>query len=281
MTEPTPENRLKSETLSLREKLYIIIFGTDTPAGKAFDLILIYTIIISVVAVALDSVAAVNQRFGDWLYIAEWGFTIAFTIEYLVRIYCSPQPLRYMRSFFGLVDLLSILPTYIAFFVPGSNYLLTIRIMRVLRIFRILKLIRYLSEANILMRSLFLARRKIFVFLSFVLALTTIFGSIMFVVEGPENGFTSIPKSVYWAIVTITTVGYGDVAPQTAIGQAIAAMTMITGYSVIAVPTGIITAELATEMQRSMGRFACKNCERSGHDADAQHCKYCGAKLFS
>ena len=266
---------------SLRQKLYIIIFGTDTPAGKTFDLVLIYAILISVMAVALDSVADINQHYGHWLYRVEWFFTIAFTLEYLVRIYCSPNPLRYMRSFFGMVDLLSILPTYIAFFVPGSNYLLTIRILRVLRIFRVLKLIRYLSEANILMRSLFLSRRKIFVFLCFVLALTTIFGSIMFLVEGPENGFTSIPRSIYWAIVTITTVGYGDIAPHTVLGQAIAAMTMITGYSVIAVPTGIITAELASEMQRSRGHFACKNCERTGHDSDAQHCKYCGAKLFS
>jgi voltage-gated potassium channel len=263
----------------LREKTYEVIFGTNTPAGKAFDLALIYAISISVSAVALSSVSAINAIYGDYLLAVEWFFTIIFTLEYLTRIYCSPKPLHYVRSFYGMVDLLSILPTYLAFLLPGSNYLLMIRIMRVLRIFRVLKLMRYMSEANILMRSIRLSRRKILVFFSFILALTSIFGSLMFIIEGPEHGFTSIPKSIYWAIVTITTVGYGDIAPQTVLGQAIASLAMITGYSVIAVPTGIITAELANEMQRSKARFVCANCNKADHDQDASYCKHCGSQL--
>jgi voltage-gated potassium channel len=266
--------------LHIRNKLNEIIFGTETPAGKYFDLILIYAILLSVLAVALDSVAGFHIKYSRVFLFIEWFFTLLFTLEYLTRIWVHPQPLRYIRSFYGIVDLLSILPTYISYFFPGANYLMVIRILRVLRIFRILKLMRYLSEANILLRSLKASRRKIFVFLFFVLALTTVFGSVVFIVEGPDNGFTSIPKCIYWAIVTITTVGYGDITPQTPFGQAIAALAMITGYSVIAVPTGIITAELASEMQRHKGAFVCKNCDRGGHDSDARHCKFCGAKLF-
>lgn len=265
----------------IKAKLYEIIFGTETPAGKRFDLILIYTIIISVIAVAVDSVAEYHLSFGHYLLIAEWGFTLLFTLEYVVRIWVHPKPWAYIRSFYGIVDLLSILPTYIAYLVPQASFMMIIRILRVLRIFRILRLFRYLSEANILLRSLKASRRKIFVFFCFVLALTTIFGSLMFVIEGPENGFSSIPKSIYWAIVTITTVGYGDISPQTPLGQAIAAVAMITGYSVIAVPTGILTAELAVEMQRSKESFSCSKCLRPGHDSDALHCKFCGVSLHS
>lgn len=264
---------------SLRESIYIIIFGTDTKAGKLFDLVLIYAICISVTAVALDSVADINTRFGHYLYILEWAFTIVFTLEYALRIYSSPQPMRYITSFYGLVDLLSILPTYLTFLLPGSNFLLMIRILRVLRIFRILKLMRYMNEANVLTQSILLARRKIFIFFSCVLALACIFGSMMFLIEGPENGFTSIPKSVYWAIVTITTVGYGDITPHTILGQMVAALLMMTGYSVIAVPTGIITAELANEMQRQKDLSQCPSCYRVGHDQDANYCKFCGGSM--
>lgn len=263
----------------LRLRTYVVIFGTSTPAGKRFDLLLIYTIIISVIAVALDSVVAIQKSVGNALFIAELCFTFLFTIEYLVRIWCHPHPWRYIRSFYGVVDLISILPTYFSFFVTHANYLVVIRILRVLRIFRILRLMRYLSDANILMRSLWLSRRKILIFFSLVMAITTIFGSFMYIIEGPENGFTSIPKSIYWAIVTVTTVGYGDISPHTVLGQTVASLAMILGYSIIAVPTGIITAELASELQRDKATKSCQNCKRSGHDSDAIHCKYCGADL--
>ena len=264
----------------LRLQTYVVIFGTSTKAGKRFDLLLIYIILASVFLIALDSVQSIQQAVGTSFYIAELIFTFLFTIEYIVRIWCHPHPWRYVRSFYGIVDLISILPTYFGFFVTHANYLVVIRILRVLRIFRILRLMRYLSEANILMRSLWLSRRKIFIFFSLVMAITTIFGSLMYIIEGPENGFSSIPKSIYWAIVTITTVGYGDISPQTVLGQTIASLAMILGYSIIAVPTGIITAELASEMQRDKSERKCHRCSRSGHDNDAIHCKFCGADLF-
>lgn len=265
----------------LRLRTYVVIFGTSTPAGKRFDLLLIYLIIASVIAIALDTVQAVQDSVGKAFFIAELVFTALFTIEYCVRVWCHPHPWRYIRSFYGIVDLLSILPTYFSFFIVNANYLVVIRILRVLRIFRILKLMRYLSEANILMRSLWLSRRKIFIFFSLVMAITTIFGSLMYIIEGPVHGFTSIPKSIYWAIVTVTTVGYGDISPQTVLGQTIASLAMILGYSIIAVPTGIITAELASELQRDKATKACRNCKRTGHDSDAIHCKFCGADLFA
>lgn len=263
----------------LRASLYRIIFGTDTPAGQGFDIILIYVILASVLLVMLDSVAAFSKPYSDIFFRLEWFFTILFTLEYLVRIYCSPRPLRYMTSFFGIVDLLSILPSYLAFFITNANFLLIIRLFRVLRVFRVLKLIRYLSEANVLLRSMKMARRKIFVFFFSVIILTSIFGSLMFILEGPDNGFTSIPKSIYWAIVTITTVGYGDITPHTVLGQAIAALAMLTGYAIIAVPTGIITAELSLEMHRTRQQIQCPQCQHIGHDSEARHCLKCGAAL--
>lgn len=266
---------------TLRERLYEIIFGTDTPAGKGFDVVLIYTILLSVIAVVLDSVSWLSHHYSRWFFWSEWFFTVLFTVEYCVRIYCSPSRWRYIRSYYGIVDLLSILPTYLALFIAGANYLMIIRMLRVLRVFRVLKLVRYLSEANLLMRSMMAARRKILLFFCTVFVLSTIFGSMMFVVEGPANGFTSIPKSIYWTIVTITTVGYGDITPQTVLGQIIASFAMLTGYSIIAVPTGILTAELATEMQRDRSTRHCRACGRLGHDLDARHCKFCGASLES
>lgn len=262
-----------------RARLYRIIFGTDTPAGQAFDIVLIYVILASVLLVMLDSVESFSEPYSQTFFRLEWFFTLLFTFEYLVRLYCSPRPLRYMRSFYGIVDLLSILPSYLAFFISHANVLLIIRLFRVLRVFRILKLMRYLSEANVLLRSMKMARRKVFVFFFSVIILTSIFGSLMFVLEGPEHGFTSIPKSIYWAIVTITTVGYGDITPQTPLGQAIAALAMLTGYAIIAVPTGIITAELSLEMQRTRQATQCPQCQVFGHDSDALYCKNCGASL--
>ncbi len=263
----------------MRAKIALVIFGTDTPAGKLFDLVLIYAILLSVAAVVLDSVESLHTRFGVWFFYIEWFFTLLFTIEYFLRVYISPRPLRYIFSFFGLVDLISIVPSYLALVVAGANYLLLIRMLRVLRVFRVLKLVRYMNEANVLMRSLYMARRKILVFFVTVIVLSFIFGCLMFVVEGPTHGFTSIPKSIYWTIVTITTVGYGDITPQTVLGQFISTLAMLLGYSIIAIPTGIITAELASEMGRSRVNRNCHNCGRSGHESDAHYCKYCGVSL--
>jgi len=251
------------EQSTLKARLYSIIFGHNTPAGKLFDLVLIYTILFSVLVVILDSVNVLSTNYRLFFRITEWVLTIFFTIEYAVRIYCSPNRWRYIFSYYGIVDLLAIIPSYLSLFISGISYLLIIRLLRVLRIFRILKLVQYLREANVLTRSLVMARRKIFLFFSFVVVLATIFGSLMYIIEGPENGFTSIPKSIYWTIVTITTVGYGDITPSTTLGQIIAAFVMLTGYSIIAVPTGIFTAEIAQEMQRQRNHIFCQNCSKS------------------
>ena len=264
---------------SLRDKIYRVIFGTDTPAGQRFDIALIYLILLSVLAIILSSMEAVNSQYGIWLFRLEWLFTILFSLEYLMRIYCSPKHAHYVFSFYGLVDLLSVLPTYLALFFPGANYWLVIRLLRVLRVFRVLKLVRYLSEANILLRSMYASRRKILVFFTVVLVLSVIFGSLMFFVEGPEHGFTSIPRSIYWTIVTITTVGYGDITPQTVMGQVIATMAMLTGYSIIAIPTGIFTAEIAREMHTETSNRRCNVCERTSHHPEAEFCYHCGVTL--
>jgi voltage-gated potassium channel len=265
---------------TLKEHLYRIIFGTGTPAGRRFDLLLIAAILISVSAVIVDSVDQLQSRYSAWLFAIEWGFTILFTIEYLVRLYCSPNPKAYAGSFYGIVDLLAILPTYVSLIFPAASLLLIIRLLRVLRIFRILKLFQYTGEANILLRSMLMARRKIFIFLFSVIIVVTIFGSLMYIIEGPAYGFTSIPKSIYWAIVTVTTVGYGDITPHTILGQAIASLAMLTGYGIIAVPTGILSAELMTEMQRERSSIRCSNCEKSGHEKDADYCKHCGTDII-
>jgi len=262
-----------------KEQLYRIIFGTNTPAGKLFDLVLIYTILLSVVVVILESVTHLSAEYGMAIGAVEWMFTLFFTIEYAARIYCSPNPWRYIISFYGIVDVLSIVPSYVSLFYGDISYLLVIRLLRVLRIFRVLKLVRYLQEANLLTRSIFGARRKIFIFFTVVLVAATVFGSLMFIVEGPENGFTSIPKSIYWTIVTITTVGYGDITPHTVLGQLIATMAMLTGYSIIAVPTGIFTAELAQELQRQRDLRSCANCGLVGHENDADYCRRCGTQF--
>ena len=262
-----------------RQKLYDVIFGTETPAGKLFDLVLIYAIVFSVVALMLDTVVALNERWGLVLRYVEWTFTFFFTVEYLARLYCSPSRILYVRSFYGVIDLLSILPAYISLLVPGTNYLLMLRLFRVLRVFRVLKLMRYIVEANLLVRSMLQARHKIFVFFMVVLVFATIFGSIMYLVEGPSNGFTSIPRSIYWTIVTITTVGYGDITPQTVFGQIVASLAMLTGYSSIVVPTGILTAEFSQEIQRDRSLINCPNCGKAGHDKDAGFCNRCGGAL--
>jgi len=271
---------MDTEQETLKEKLYRIIFGTGTPAGKRFDLLLIAAILISVTAVIFNSIQGVHSRYADWLFVIEWFFTLLFTVEYLVRIYCSPNPRAYAFSFYGIVDLIAILPTYISVILPMANLLLVIRLLRVLRIFRILKLFQYTGEANVLLNSMKMSRRKIFIFLFCVVVVVTIFGSLMYIIEGPKYGFTSIPKSIYWAIVTVTTVGYGDIAPQTILGQAVASLAMLTGYAIIAVPTGIISAELMSEMQRDRVAVRCSNCEKAGHEKDADYCKHCGSEII-
>jgi len=264
---------------SLRDRWRHIIFGTDTPAGRWFDQLLILAIIASVVAVTLDSVQSIHQGHGTLLYAAEWFFTLLFTLEYIIRLWVSDRPLRYARSFYGVVDLVSVIPTYLSLLLPGANYLLTIRALRVLRVFRVLKLAHLMDEANQLGSTLVRTRRKIGVFMFAVVVVIIIFGSLMYVVEGPANGFTSIPRSIYWAIVTITTVGYGDISPQTPFGQAVASLAMITGYAIIAVPTGIVTAEMSRAHMVKRYERECPNCHRHDHDPDARFCKQCGTGL--
>ncbi|MDB3856268.1 ion transporter [Halieaceae bacterium] len=263
----------------IQQHLYEIIFGTETKSGKLFDLALIATILASVFVVLLDSFQYVNLEYGELLLKIEIAFTLVFTLEYFVRLYCSPNPRSYAFSFFGIIDLISILPTYIALIIPGISSLVVIRLLRIVRIFRILRLIKYLGEANILLRSLWQSRRKIIVFFFILQVLAIIYGCLMYVVEGPHHGFTNIPQSIYWAIVTITTVGYGDITPHTTLGQVLATFVMVTGYSIIAVPTGIFTAELAIEINRNRDNRRCANCNHSGHDGNAQYCKHCGTNL--
>jgi voltage-gated potassium channel len=267
----------------LQKKTHTIIFGTHTPAGKWFDILLIWLILASVTVILLDSIPAQHQLHGGTYLHIEWYFTVLFTLEYLTRLWCSPNRRAYVLSPFGIVDLLAVLPTYLAFFIPEAAPLLIIRMLRVLRIFRILRLLEFISEANILWSAIRAGGRKIFLFFALLLILTTIFGCLIYVIEGPEHGFDNIPLSIYWAIVTVTTVGYGDVVPMTALGRAISAVGMLTGYAIIAVPTGIITAELAQKMNsaRNVARSSrnCKTCGRSGHEPDAHYCAYCGEHL--
>lgn len=259
--------------------MHEIIFEADTPAGKAFDVALIWSVILSVATVVLESVNGIRGNYGDVLQILEWFFTFLFTVEYALRLLCVQRPLAYATSFFGLVDLLAILPTYFSLMVPGSQYLLNIRILRLLRIFRIFKLTEYLSEARVIRSALLASRRKISVFLFAMMTVVVIIGSAMYVVEGQEHGFSDIPTSIYWAIVTMTTVGYGDISPQTPLGKALASLVMILGYGLLAVPTGIVSVEISQASRRGVTTRACMDCGADGHDLDAVHCKYCGARL--
>ena len=264
--------------MTTRERLYDIIFEADTPAGRGFDLALIIAIAASVLVVMLDSVVSLHETHHRLFLELEWFFTILFTIEYVARIYCAPDRLRYVTSFFGIVDLLAILPTYISLLFPGALYITVVRVLRVLRIFRILKIAKYVQESEILIRAMYASRRKIVVFLFFLLTVIIVFGSLMYLVEGAESGFTSIPRSIYWSIVTLTTVGYGDIAPKTPLGQTLASAMMILGYSIIAVPTGIVTVEIS-RAARSRDGSHCPNCKTANHDSDAMFCKFCGERL--
>ncbi len=264
---------------NLKSRLYEIIFEADTPAGKLFDVSLFVAILISVCLTMLQSVGSIRAAHGGLLFAVNGGFTLLFTIEYGLRLYCAPKPLRYARSFFGVVDLLAVLPFYIGLFIPGTRFLDVVKVLRMLRIFRVLKMAQYVGEADLLKNALIASRRKIGIFLVAVMTIVVIIGSLMYVIEGDANGFSSIPRAVYWAIVTLTTVGYGDIAPSTPIGQALAAVIMIIGYSIIAVPTGIITAELGLSTAQERNARKCDACGHHQHDADAVHCKRCGAAL--
>lgn len=265
----------------IRKKIHDVIFEADTPVGKWFDIVLLFAILLSVLVVMLDSVASLHAKYGEIFYAIEWILTILFTIEYILRILAVKKPSTYIFSFYGIIDLLAILPTYLSLFLTGSHYLIVIRILRLLRVFRILKLVRYVGAADTLKVAIKNSRGKIIVFVEVVLVLVVVVGSLMYLIEGPEHGFTSIPKSIYWAIVTITTVGYGDIAPGTVMGQTLASLLMITGYAIIAVPTGIITTEMGRikNVQTRLNTRVCKNCNHAIHDDDASFCKKCGEPL--
>jgi len=269
----------KHELSGWRLKAHEIIYEADTFSGKLFDILLIFSIALSTVIVMLESVSSVRSDYGSYLRIGEWIITILFTIEYILRIVCVGKPIRYIISYYGIIDLLSILPTYISLLIPGTQYLVVIRALRILRVFRVLKLAKYLKEAELLVRAVRASSKKITVFLFAVITLVSILGSLMYLVEGEASGFTSIPRSIYWAIVTLTTVGYGDITPQTNLGQFIAAWIMILGYGIIAVPTGIVSVQVAGSVSSKISTQACPECSHEGHDSGAKYCKYCGAKL--
>tara|TARA_Y100001972_G_scaffold127583_1_gene184880 strand:+ start:3882 stop:4715 length:834 start_codon:yes stop_codon:yes gene_type:complete len=265
----------------LRSKLYTIVFGTETPAGKLFDVVLLWAIVGSILVVTFESVKELNDRFEIAFAVFEWVFTILFSIEYLLRIFILKKPLKYVFSFLGIIDFLALVPTYLSLFVTGGAYLVVIRAIRLLRIFRILKLSRYLSEAQMLGNALVASKYKLFVFIGTVLSVVLIVGTLMYVIEGAENGFTSIPRSIYWCIVTITTVGYGDIAPHTILGQILASVLMLMGYAIIAVPTGIVTGELVRENTRkaTIKLRSCHSCNTEIDDPKAKFCHECGSKL--
>ena len=261
--------------MTVRENLNSIVFGTETKAGKHFDVVLLWIILLSVVVVMLESVPEIGLEYTFAFGIMEWVLTIIFTIEYLLRIWISPKPLKYIFSLWGIIDLLSIVPTYLSFFLVGYHYLLVVRIFRLLRIFRILKLVRFNSEAQVLLNALKSSLYKISIFLMAVLAIVTFMGTIMYVVEGGEEGFTSIPQSIYWAVVTVTTVGYGDMVPTTVLGKIISSFVMIIGYAIIAVPTGIVTVGIASASSQTK---KCENCNTENKE-EAKYCNSCGEEI--
>ena len=262
---------------TLKDKIKIIIFGTDTPGGKLFDICLIITIVLSVILVMVDSVEEYHNSYGGFLRFAEWIFTVLFTMEYILRIYSIRRVGSYIFSFYGIIDFLALIPTYLSILLPGAEVFSVIRVLRVLRVFRVLKLVQFMGEADLLMKAVLASRRKIFVFLFFIMILAVILGSVMYLIEGEAAGFDSIPRSIYWAIVTLTTVGYGDISPDTNLGQAIAAMIMIMGYSIIAVPTGIVTS--AMYFTKDDKKETCIVCENNEQTKDAKFCNHCGAKM--
>ncbi len=265
--------------LTWRLRLRKVIFESDTQAGRVFDIALFWAILASMATVMLDSVASVRESYGTIIGVVEWFFTILFTIEYMLRLYSAPIRLRYATGFFGVVDLLSVLPTYLDFVFGGLQSLLILRVFRLLRIFRVFRLGKHMGEARTLVTALEKSVPKITVFLSTVLSIVLVVGALMYLLEGEANGFTSIPRSIYWAIVTMTTVGYGDISPKTAIGQVVASVLMILGYGIMAVPTGIVAAELTHETRHASAGAICGECGTAGHDPGARFCKNCGGEL--
>jgi voltage-gated potassium channel len=266
-----------------RREVHEVVFESHTPLGRAFDVLLIAAIVLSIAVVMADSIQPVVQRHGHWLQWAEYGFTALFTLEYLARLFSVQRPLRYARSFYGVIDLLCVLPTYLAVLVPEAGLLLDVRVLRLLRVFRIFRLTAYMEEFSSLRSALVASRRKILVFLSFVLMVVLVMGTLMYVVEGPEHGFTSIPVAMYWAVTTMTTVGFGDITPRTNLGRLIASTMMLLGWGVLAVPTGIVTAEMTAQRRlarRLGGRpLRCPGCGTGAHEADARYCRACGRPL--
>jgi voltage-gated potassium channel len=261
-----------------KEIIRHIIFEANTPPSKLFDVLLLWAIVLSVLVVILDSVPVVNPLYHQVLYVLEWIFTILFSIEYALRIWTTRVPIKYIFSVYGIIDLLSVLPTYLSLLLAGTQYLMVIRMLRLLRIFRILKLVSFVKEAQMLVSAIKESRYKLTVFMGFIVSLVVIIGTMMYLIEGPEYGFDSIPHSIYWTIVTMTTVGFGDITPQTVLGRTLASIVMLLGYTIIAVPTGIVSASLFKD-DDDVTNDACPQCNREGHDSDARHCKYCGASM--
>ncbi len=262
-----------------KKRLHEIIYEADTPAGKLFDIILLIAILLSIAVVMLESVNSISKEYSNLLNIVEWGITILFTVEYIVRIISINKPSKYVLSFYGIIDFLSTIPKYLSLFFVGTHSLVALRALRLLRVFRILKLARFIGESQGLVKALKASRAKIAVFLFFVIIVCIILGTVMYLIEGSENGFTSIPRSVYWAIVTLTTVGYGDIAPHTPIGQFIASVIMILGYAIIAIPTGIVSSEIGKHSDIDLNTQSCPNCATEGHDDNAIFCYRCAHKL--
>ncbi len=268
--------------MTWKQRIRHIIFDSDTPASKAFDVVLIWAIVLSILIVLLDSVTELHQEYGQLFFFLEWMFTALFTVEYLLRIYVTPRPKTYTLSFLGIIDLISILPTYLSIFVAGPQYLVVIRGLRILRVFRVLKLYHYSRDGMVMMRALISSSRKISVFILSILIIVTIMGSLMYVIEGADSGFEDIPNSIYWAIVTLSTVGYGDISPVTPLGKVLASIIMLLGYGIIAVPTGIVTSEFVSARKQEdeeQRKNNCKNCNAAKHRTDAIHCYNCGAQL--
>lgn len=268
------------KTESLRKRLYTVVFEADTPAGRAFDVTLLVLILGSIVVISLETIEPIYQRHQRLFWGLDWSFTVIFTAEYLLRLWVVNKPLKYATSFYGIIDLLAVLPTYLNLIYPDLHFLLVIRSLRLLRVFRVFGLVHFLNESNFLLQSLWTSRRKILVFLLSVVLTTVISGALMYVIEHEHNpSFSSIPQSVYWAIVTLTTVGYGDISPETALGRLLASFLMLLGYCIIAVPTGIVSASLLRGVHRQPTSQTCPNCLRQGHEADAVYCKFCGTHL--
>jgi voltage-gated potassium channel len=268
-----------AERADWRKRMYIVIFGSDTKAGKLFDVALLWLIVLSIVCVTLETVPSIYEDYSQWFRYAEWMFTLIFLVEYILRLICVPRATVYARSMLGVIDLFSIIPSFLSLYFAGAQSLLVIRAIRLLRVFRILKLTQFLHEGQILMSALHASRHKIMVFLGGVLSLVLIIGAVMHLVEGPEHGFTSIPVSIYWAIVTLTTVGYGDITPVTPLGKVLASLVMLMGYGILAVPTGIVSVEIGRASRRGQAHIECPRCGENGHMMESRYCRRCGERL--